>query len=63
MIWWCAGFLAVLYPPFEYDETNLAANIRGQRFIAKGRIVKGQGWKAAWLTRLWMTGKRRMSRR
>ena len=46
MIW----FLAVLYPPFEYDETSLEANIRGQRFIAKGRIVKGQGWKAAYDT-------------
>lgn len=43
-------FLAVLYPPFEYDETSLEANIRGQRFIAKGRIVKGQGWKAAYDT-------------
>ncbi len=43
-------FLAVLYPPFEYDETSLEANIRGQRFIAKGRIVKSQGWKAAYDT-------------
>ena len=31
-------------------ETSLEANIRGQRFIAKGRIVKGQGWKAAYDT-------------
>ena len=43
-------FLAVLYPPFEYDETSLEADIGGQRFSAKGRIVKSQGWKAAYDT-------------
>ena len=43
-------FLAVLYPPYEYDETSLEADIRGQRFIAKGRIVKNQGWKDAYDT-------------
>ncbi|WP_138309484.1 MULTISPECIES: DNA topoisomerase III [unclassified Clostridium] len=43
-------FLAVLYPPFEYDETSLGVDIRGERFIAKGRIVKSQGWKAAYDT-------------
>ena len=43
-------FLAVLCPPYEYDETSLEADIRGQRFIAKGRIVKNQGWKDAYDT-------------
>ncbi|MFA5523419.1 MAG: DNA topoisomerase III [Tissierellales bacterium] len=38
-------FLAVLYPPFEYEQTTIKARIGNEIFIAKGKIVKSQGWK------------------
>ena len=38
-------FLAVLYPPFEYEQTTIIAKIGEESFIAKGKIVKAQGWK------------------
>lgn len=38
-------FLAVLYPPFEYEETIIKALIGKETFIAKGKIVISQGWK------------------
>lgn len=41
-------FLAVMYPPFEYEQTVLSVNIKGEMFIAHGKIVKNQGWKAAY---------------
>ncbi len=36
-------FLAVLYPPFEYERDQPGSRFRGQRFIARGRIVKEPG--------------------
>lgn len=38
-------FFAVLYPPFEYDETVIKADIGGEFFTAKGKIVTNYGWK------------------
>ncbi|MCT4604905.1 MAG: DNA topoisomerase III [Marinisporobacter sp.] len=38
-------FLAVLYPPFEYEQTTIRAKIEEEIFIAKGKIVIKQGWK------------------
>lgn len=38
-------FLSVLYPPFEYEQTTIKAKIGGESFIARGKIVKNQGWK------------------
>jgi len=38
-------FLAVMYPPFEYEQTTIQAKIGGESFIAKGKIVTQQGWK------------------
>ncbi|MCT4618717.1 MAG: DNA topoisomerase III [Marinisporobacter sp.] len=38
-------FLAVLYPPFEYEQTTIKAKIEEETFIAKGKIVIKQGWK------------------
>lgn len=38
-------FLAVLCPPFEYEQTTLNINVAGEHFTAKGKIVKSQGWK------------------
>ena len=41
-------FLAVLLPPFEYEETTLTLTVDGERFHARGKIVKNQGWRAAY---------------
>ena len=38
-------FLAVLLPPFEYEQTAIKAKIGNETFIAKGKIVKKEGWK------------------
>ena len=38
-------FLAVLYPPFEYEQTEVTVNLAGETLAAKGKIVKSQGWK------------------
>lgn len=37
-------FLAVLYPPFEYEQTSLTVKAGGERFAARGEIVKTPGW-------------------
>src|SRR5699024_3861725 len=42
------SFLAVLYPPFEYEQTSLKAEAGSEIFTAKGKIVKNPGWKAAY---------------
>lgn len=41
-------FLAVLMPPFEYEEVKLTVSVGKQIFTAKGKIVKQPGWKAAY---------------
>ena len=41
-------FLAVMYPPFEYEQTSVSVQIGGESFIARGKIVKEQGWKEAY---------------
>lgn len=38
-------FLAVLYPPFEYEQTTVKVDIEGETFTARGKIVKANGWK------------------
>lgn len=38
-------FLAVLYPPFEYEQTTIKTKIGEELFIAKGKIIKSQGFK------------------
>lgn len=38
-------FLAVLYPPFEYEETSIKTQIGDELFIAKGKVVIVQGFK------------------
>lgn len=38
-------FLAVLYPPFEYEQMTVKARIGGELFIAKGKNVLAPGWK------------------
>ena len=41
-------FLAVLMPPYEYEEVELTLNCGGHNFTAKGKIVLNQGWKAVY---------------
>ncbi len=41
-------FLAVLYPPFEYEQTTIKAKIGEEIFIAKGKVVIKQGWKVVY---------------
>ncbi len=41
-------FLAVLYPPFEYEQTQITVKIEEERFQASGKIVKAPGWKAVY---------------
>ncbi|HCJ58645.1 MAG TPA: DNA topoisomerase III, partial [Clostridiaceae bacterium] len=38
-------FLAVLYPPFEYEQAIITARIGSETFLARGRTVLAQGWK------------------
>ncbi|MDU5081297.1 DNA topoisomerase III [uncultured Tissierella sp.] len=38
-------FLAVLYPPSEYEQTTIKAKIGDENFIAKGKRVISAGWK------------------
>ncbi len=37
-------FLAVLYPPFEYEQTSVTASAAGETFIARGKTIRSQGW-------------------
>lgn len=43
-------FAAVLYPPCEYEQTVIRAQADGEYFAAKGKILKQEGWKAAYET-------------
>lgn len=38
-------FLAVLLPPFEYEQTTLEAEVASHSFTAKGKTVLSNGWK------------------
>lgn len=38
-------FLAVLSPPFEYEQTTVKAGIQGEIFTARGKIIKAKGWR------------------
>ena len=38
-------FLAVLSDPYEYEQTTITADINGETFCAKGKVVKQLGWK------------------
>lgn len=41
-------FLAVLYPPFVYEEWNVSVEIEGELFTASARTVAEQGWRAVY---------------
>ena len=39
-------FLAVLYPPYRYEQLTLVTNIQGESFYSRGKVVKDLGWRA-----------------
>lgn len=39
-------FLAVLYPPFEFEQTSVKVKVGNEFFIAKGQVIIAQGFKA-----------------
>lgn len=41
-------FLAVLYPPWEYEQTEVTVRIGSERFTARANVVTQTGWKAAY---------------
>ncbi len=38
-------FLAVLLPPCEYEQTEVTVLCQGERFTARGKIVRHPGWQ------------------
>lgn len=38
-------FLSVMLPPFEYIQTTITADINGETFISRGKVIKSKGWK------------------
>lgn len=41
-------FIAVLNPPFEYEQTTVEVTANGELLYAKGKVVKCSGWKAVY---------------
>ena len=41
-------FLAVLYPPCEYEQTSLKVSVAGEVFTARGKVMKSEGWQAVY---------------
>ncbi|MCD7947542.1 MAG: DNA topoisomerase III [Oscillospiraceae bacterium] len=41
-------FLAVLLPPVTYEDIRFVFTVGKQQFHAKGKVMKEQGWKAAY---------------
>ena len=39
-------FIAVLYPPYRYDQTTLVTVVNNEKFFSQGKIVKDPGWRA-----------------
>ena len=42
-------FLSVFYPPYEYENASIKIKIGGEIFVAKGKVVLSQGYKAVYL--------------
>ncbi|MDD3653368.1 MAG: DNA topoisomerase III [Desulfotomaculaceae bacterium] len=39
-------FIAVLYPPYRYDQTTLITVVNSEYFYSRGKVVKELGWRA-----------------
>ena len=44
-------FLAVLFPPFEYEQITVKAAIGDEAFVAKGKTILSSGWKEVYENR------------
>lgn len=44
-------FLAVLFPPFEYEQITVKAAIGEEAFVAKGKTILSSGWKEVYENR------------
>lgn len=38
-------FIAVLYPPYRYDQTTIVTTVSGEKFYSRGKVVKEMGWR------------------
>ncbi|MBM7662100.1 DNA topoisomerase-3 [Bacillus mesophilus] len=43
-------FLAVMFPPYEYEQTTVTARIGSETFVARGKTVLSAGWKEVYGT-------------
>ncbi|MBD3922384.1 DNA topoisomerase III [Paenibacillus sp. PR3] len=41
-------YLALFSPPCRYDETSVVVRVGGDRFYARGNVLKDAGWKEAY---------------
>ncbi|EJP6471643.1 DNA topoisomerase III [Clostridium botulinum] len=41
-------FLSVMLPAFEYIQTTIKADVTGEKFVARGKVIKSKGWKAVY---------------
>jgi DNA topoisomerase-3 len=39
-------FIAVLYPPHQYNQTTIVTSISGENFYSVGKVVTAPGWRA-----------------
>jgi len=39
-------FIAVLYPPYSYDQTTIITEVNGESFYSRGKLVRDRGWRA-----------------
>ena len=39
-------FLAVLYPPYRYEQLTLVTTVNGEKFYSRGRLIQDQGWRS-----------------
>ena len=38
-------FIAILSPAFEYEQTTVKADLNGEIFATKGKMIKAKGWR------------------
>lgn len=38
-------FIAVMYPSYEYEQTEVTIKVAGETLLARGKVVKNLGWK------------------
>lgn len=38
-------FMAVLYPPFRYEQTTIVTAVNGEDFYSRGKVVTDKGWR------------------